>query len=241
MSILIGICDDNKIQVELIEAYLKSLELQEEIICLPYYNGEDLYEGFREKKLDIIFLDIEMGELNGIETGRRIRELDDQVLLVYVTGFREYALEAFELQSFHYLIKPITKERFEALMEGLVKRLAEMRLYREKKRSFVVRGKDKVHYLSHDEICYFEKKQRKIVVNTINGSYEYFATTKQLLAELEQGDFIQCHQGFVINLNRVSKLIGNKIYLKGIDYSLPVSRRFKKNVLFSIEKKLFKD
>ncbi len=242
MSISIAICDDNKVQVELIASYLQSFKFQEKIVYHLYYNGEDLYQGFQKINYDIVFLDIEMGGLNGIEIGRKIRELDKRVLLVYLTGYKEYALEAFEIQSFHYLIKPITNERFNKLMEQLIKRLAEIRLYqKEKKKSFVFKAKDQLHYLNTDEIIYFEKKQRKIVVNTTTGSYEYFATTKQLLEELNPEDFIQCHQGFIINLNRVSRLAGNIIYLKGYDDSLPVSRRFKKNVLLAIEKKLFRE
>lgn len=241
MVMSIAICDDDGIQVKLVETYIEAMKLEDGVICSSFYEGEELLEACKRSRFDVIFLDIEMEGLNGIEIGRRIRQMDHESILVYLTGFRNYAIEAFELQSFSYLIKPISEDRFKKLLLSVVDRLKEKKAYQEKMQYLTFKIGDTIYQFAHDEIYFFEKKQRKMIVNTQRGEYAYYGTVQELEQKLNSEIFCRCHQGYIININKISQIKDNGIYFPDICRIVPISRRYKKKIFQYIEKRLFKE
>ena len=106
--IKIAICEDEKEQQELLKSYIDQifdgLSVKYE---LEIYNlGEELLDSY-SKDIDILLLDIQMGQINGMDTARKIRELDDKVEIIFITSLIEYVLEGYEVRAYRYLIKPI--------------------------------------------------------------------------------------------------------------------------------------
>jgi len=132
MKLNIAICDDNINHLSVIEGYLEKFNSDTDIHIIKAHSGEELLDIVSDYSIDIAFLDIEMKELNGIEVGREIRTKFPESIIVFITGYRDYALEAFEIESFQYIIKPITCEKFYSVMEKIMLRLREKITYKKK-------------------------------------------------------------------------------------------------------------
>ncbi len=240
MILNIAICDDDSVHVDLIKSYIEFMDISYDINYTLAYSGEELLEKLNGKLMDIVFLDIEMNGLNGIEVGRKIREKNKDAIIVYLTGYRDYAVEAFEIESFHYLIKPIIEEKFVRVMERVLLRLKEKKDFRERIRIFTIQTKDKLIQLKYEEIYYFEKYFRKINVHTLNESIEFYGAMKDLLGEIDHSHFIRCHQSYIVNKSKIRKIGEKTIILNGKEeVFIPVSRRYKEAVRDEFCKKMF--
>ncbi len=237
----IAICDDEKHQIEIIKEYLS-----EALGNLPYTiveanSGEELIEKCQNENLDLIFLDIEMKELNGIETGKHMRELNKDAVIVFVTGFKDYALKAFEIRAFDYIIKPLTKKKFNIFFNDVKKRMKEIQFRHEKDQRLLVKSKSLMVELEYDDIVFFEKSGHQIVVHVNEKEpVSYYSSFKELKEVLGEGMFVQCHQGYIINMDFVASYRDKVLTLKGEYGQLPVSKSFVKIVKSAIERRLFK-
>ncbi|SCY50656.1 LytR/AlgR family response regulator transcription factor [Alkaliphilus peptidifermentans] len=240
MKITIAICDDHPIQVDLLKNFIEAMKLPIEIDYLLTYSGEELLLNIDKKILDIVFLDVEMKNINGIETGRIIRQKFPQAIIVFITGYKHYALEAFELYSFQYILKPITMEKMQDIMNKIILRIQELNVLNDISKLFVFKNKEEVVQLRVDDIYFFEKEFRKIKIQTKNGKYSYYGTIKLLLEELDSSLFIQCQQGYIVNRTKILEVRDYCIYFRDVNEKVPISRRFKKQVIEAFEKNLFR-
>jgi len=124
----IAICDDNMEYINTIENYIHSLR-KTSVECDAYQSGEELIRYFRdgEEQYDVIFLDMEMEKLNGIETANYIRAIDEHVIIVFVTSHTEYMRESFKCAPFRFLVKPVDGEEFETVFYDISKKLSKQR------------------------------------------------------------------------------------------------------------------
>lgn len=240
MTLNIAICDDEPIHVDLIKSYINSINIPYKINYILAYSGEKLLENLKENPVDIIFLDIEMEGIDGIQTGRKIREKDKNSIIVYLTGYKHYALEAFEIESFNYLIKPVTEERFAEEMERILLRIQEKKALEEKIKLFPIYTKDKLIQLLYDDIYCFEKSFRKIKVHTLNETIEFYGSMKDLIEQIDDSYFVRCHQSYIVNKNKIREIQENKIILNDKEeWYIPISRTYKKNVKHIFYENLF--
>lgn len=240
MSLIIAICDDNKIQVESTKQFIENTSINHDIKYFTANSGEELLEMERFiEDFDIIFLDIEMDGLNGIETAREIRKTNNRAIIVFITGFKDYALEAYELNTFHYLLKPISQEKISELMINIISRIGEIKAYQETEKLFIIKTKNKVIQLPYNEIYYFEKILRRIKVISLEEEITFTGTTSDLLKDIDNNYFIRCHQGFIVNRHKISKYKNDSIYFKDLDNIIPVSRSNKENIIRALKENLF--
>ncbi|MBU5676257.1 LytTR family DNA-binding domain-containing protein [Alkaliphilus sp. MSJ-5] len=241
MILNIGICDDDSVHVDLIKSYIHCIDMPYKVNYILAYSGEELLEKIKGYVIDVVFLDIEMKDLDGIQTGRKIREKDKDAVIVYLTGYRKYALEAFEIESFNYLIKPIIKEKFIRVMEKILLRLEERQALQEKKKTFPIQTKDKLIQLQYDDIYYFEKHFRKIKIYTLNETIEFYGSMKDLLEKIDFKYFVRCHQSYIVNKRKIREIRENTIVLKEKDeWNIPISRTYKKETIDSFCEILFR-
>ena len=240
MSLIIAICDDNKIQVESTKQFIEKTSIAHDIKYFTANSGEELLEMERIiEDFDIIFLDIEMDGLNGIETAREIRKTNNRAIIIFITGFKDYALEASEINTFHYPLKPISQEKISDLMINIISRIGEIKAYQETEKLFIIKTKNKVIQLPYNEIYYFEKILRRIKVISLEEEITFTGTTSDLLKDIDNNYFIRCHQGFIVNRHKISKYKNDSIYLRDIDKIIPVSRSNKENVIKILKENLF--
>lgn len=107
----IAVCDDDPIQVETIKAYINALDMNYEFNVIAAFSGEALLKRIKDHEIHIAFLDIQMKEMDGIELGKQIKAIYKNVIIVYITGFKDYAFHAFRVKAVDYMLKPVTEKR----------------------------------------------------------------------------------------------------------------------------------
>lgn len=199
----IGICDDEKITCGRIEDILLEIskELRIKFEIEVWYSGEDLCNYLKQGyKLDIIILDIDLLEGNGVEIGNFVRdELNDfYTAIVYISHEKNYAMQLFKIQPLDFLIKPIKKEDILNVINRYIRQnnMKNMQFEFQKGHS-----RCKVLY---NEIIYFQSSNRKIVIVTMKGKEEFYGKLKEI-TEAIPPMFLQIHKSYVINQNYVCK------------------------------------
>lgn len=224
----IAICDDiNEIVEELDEIVRRlAVSLHINVEIKKYYKGEDLLWDIEEKgTFDIILLDIEMGELNGIETARQIRAKDYFVQFLFISQHEGYYYEAFEVQPFAFLKKPIDEKELEEKLVKVINRLE----YRREDYSFTANN---IYYkLFLTEVLYFESSGRIVKVHTKNGEvYTHYEKLKKIEEKLEAGisKFIRIHRSLLVNSGYITKYYYDHVELiHGKSLTISESRRKK--------------
>ncbi len=168
MSIIvkIAICDDNISITSYIENLIDRFKSSNTIETEVFYSGEELVKDItkNESRYDIIYLDIEMKELDGIETAKKIREVDKNVKIIYITSHTDFSMTAYEVRAFRFMQKPIKDEIFERYFLDAIKEI-------DKGDNFLRHKFNKVEYsVAIKDIIYFEVCSRKTYIKTVNGS-----------------------------------------------------------------------
>ena len=193
----IGICDDGEnicVSIEnMLLQYAEEKKVQVEVQV--WYTGEGLKDYLEQgNHLDILFLDIELFKMTGIEVGSYIRNVLDNMGLqiIYISGKASYALQLFKTQPMDFLVKPILQEHIDHAMDMAIK------IIKKRSERFEFRqGKD-YYYIAMGDIVYFESKGKKVKIVTSQDTYETYGRLKDILKGLTD-DFIMIHQSFVIN------------------------------------------
>ena len=212
----IAICDEE----QPIREYLKSLTEK----CIPdsqvrlFGSGEALLRD--QTSFDVILLDVSLrGEdgnqtLNGMETARKIRETSN-AMIIFVTAFKEYVFEGYDVGAFHYLLKPVDEHKFAEVMQR-----AMWQLEREKEEmSLLIKADGSYMEVLAKNILYAENEARKIVLHTKNmpeSSYTFYEKMEVLEKRLGEG-FFRSHRGFLVNLREVYKYDATTIQMKNGD------------------------
>lgn len=221
----IAICDDE----ELIREQVKKLVAKQRPDASTdlYSTGEELLAA--NKSFDVVFLDIQMDGLNGIETARKLRKENAQTILIFITGIREYVFEAFDVHAFHYLLKPIEEKKFrevfrqaEAEAEKLEKQAPKLLWIKSGKRKLPLR---------QDGILYIENRAKKLEIHTEEGVIETYASMQDAQAQLKEA-FFRCHRGYLVNMAYIAEYSrtsitltnGDTIYMAKEKYSLFVKQ-----------------
>ena len=216
--IRIAVCDDQEIVCENVRKMILHEEEYRYEVDL-FRSGKELLEAGR--KYDILFLDIDMEGIDGIETARKIRLKDKKVKIVYVTAYSEYAGKAFSVHAFGYLLKPVKKT-------SVLKQVADALAYREEeqKPSPVLefetsQGRTRLHTA---DIYYFEIRGRQIKLAAEKGCYEMRGKIGDLRERMKDYGFASPHKSFVVNLDQIRNIKGYDIYMMSGEI-LPLSQK----------------
>lgn len=216
----IGICDDEAPQRESLQLSCERIlrEKQDELQFFAFSSGEGLL-GWLEKhpdELDILFLDIEMGDLNGMDTARRMRERDKRLVLVFVTGYPDYVFDGYAVAALDYVLKPC---RDTHLREVLNRALGA--LHRLAPDTFTVRNADGLFRIPKENILYLFSDKRLLTAVTTGRSYTYYGRLDEAERELGEG-FVRLHQRYLARAAAIDRIEGASAYVAG--NPLPISR-----------------
>lgn len=210
-SLKIAICDDEKILREQLQKLLMNQDAVSKIDSIDAYEtGSALLAA--KRRYDIIFLDIQMEGMNGIETARALRERKDDAVLIFVTGLKDYVFEAFDVSAFHYLLKPLREEKFAEVFERAVSEAEKTEQKKDGQEQLFIRRKGRCIRLDKAQILYVESRQRKVLIHTARESVEVYATMNGLERELGE-QFYRCHRGYLVNLSCITAYTGDTITL----------------------------
>lgn len=157
---------------------------------------------------DVVFLDIDMPGMNGLDAARELAEMRPGLFFVFATAFPEFALKAFELYSFDYILKPFDEARIRRTVRRLRDKISE-ELSRESQQSpgiLIEVDKQKI-FINPEEILYAESRRRKVFIKTEKGEYLATGDLNRIEQKLNPLVFFRCHKGFLVNLKKVKAII----------------------------------
>ena len=210
-SMRIAICDDEKNIRELIANKVVKQYPDAEIIF--FQSGEELL--LSDESIDILFLDIQMSGIDGMETARELRKKDKSVILIFVTAVEEYVFQAFDVGAFNYIVKPIDDRKFSDVLHRAVDEWSSQNINeKEPEERYVLINNSGVHTkVILDEIVYAEVFNRKVVIHKLDGEIEYYGKMSDLEA-LAGDSFFRPHRAYLINFKYVEKYDATTIYLE---------------------------
>lgn len=191
--IRIAIVDDEKLIREHIKIMIKNKQV--ESLIDTYSAGEELLR--TDKCYDMVFLDIQMEGINGIETARVLRQKTEDAVLIFITGIKEYVFDAFDVAAFHYLIKPIDEQKFADVFKRAVLEVGKKKP--KTNGQIFVKTRYRNVTLEQSDVLYIESRGKKVEIHTKTGVIDVYAGIGELEKQLKQ-NFYRCHRGYLVNL-----------------------------------------
>ncbi|WWR17810.1 LytTR family DNA-binding domain-containing protein [Lachnospiraceae bacterium JLR.KK009] len=216
--ICIAICDDEKHMSDHIRAMASDFfrKKNREIQLRTFLSGEDLlnYDG----QIDILFLDIQMKGMDGLETARKLRADKFRGFLIFITVLKEMVFQSFEVQAYDYLVKPVDEKQFGKTMERLYTSMQNA-----SEDSLLVQQGYERRIVPKDEIVFCEIIDRKIYLNLTSGEVvDYYERIENLESKLDS-HFFRCHRSYLINLKHLKGYKNGTAYMDN-GKEVPVSR-----------------
>ena len=211
MKLNIAVCDDEKAIREQIN---ELIEKEKPGVCPEFYEtGDSLLAA--GKQFDIVFLDIQMDGTDGIETAKLLRQRDEDAILIFITGIREYVFKAFDVAAFHYLLKPIEEDKFHEVFQRAKRELEKRK--KQRRETIFIKTRNRSFTLEKDSILYIESRAKKVEIHTVGENIEVYASMNEMQAQLGDG-FYRCHRGYLVNMAFVAEYDSESITLNNGEY-----------------------
>lgn len=202
----IAICDDEREICEQLKRMVQKQRADCEIFLFD--SGRRLLQS--RQRFSVILMDIQMEDMTGIETARALRMKDENAVLIFVTALKEYVFDAFDVSAFHYLLKPVSEEKFRRVFEAACREVQKRE--REAEEQIFFRTRNRSVTLFKRDILYVESRGRKVDIHTAGDCVTVYATMNGLQEQLG-GDFYRCHRGYLVNLAQVAEYEPDRILL----------------------------
>ena len=211
MRLNIAICDDEKAIREQINELIEKEKAG--IGTNLYETGDALLAA--DKKFDIVFLDIQMEGTDGIETAKKLRERDEDAILIFITGIREYVFQAFDVAAFYYLLKPVEADKFHEVFRRAERELEKRK--KQRRETVFIKTRNRSFSLEKDSILYIESRGKKVEIHTAGDTIEVYASMNEMEGQLGDG-FFRCHRGYLVNMAYVAEYDSGSITLNNGGY-----------------------
>ncbi len=188
-----------------------------EIEIQRYENALLFLQGYKGD-FDIVFMDIDMPMMSGMEAARSLRQVDPHVLLIFVTALARFALNGYEVDAYDFIVKPVQENFFEAKMNRAVKKLSS-----EQRTRLLIKSGDKSVRIFADEIIYVDIFNHVLTFHTEQGPFSTRGTMKDLMETLDGSLFAMCNKSYVVNMRHIEMLDGDEAVMTNGD-RLPISR-----------------
>lgn len=251
-QVRIAIVEDEALHADLLLQYIESWQRRQDMVKLHvrrYCHSAEFFFSWEEESFEMIFLDIQMPGLNGMETARRIRETDSCVKLVFTTGITDYLQEGYEVEAVRYLLKPITREKVWQCLDKLLQEPVRAPLLVFQSMEGVVKiPEGDIEYLEargHYTICHLRPAGRCMAERSQGGTeYRQEAAGQNqepteeiqlresfnvLCEKLSRRPFVRCHRSYLCSIAQIYRVERTEILLES-GRSIPLSRRMYESV-----------
>ena len=201
------------------------IELEKE-----FENPLDALKYLQDNKTDVVFLDINMPELDGMSLGKILSKLDENLKIIFITAYRDYAPEAFEIKAFDYLLKPYSDKRINEVLDNITK-LKEHEHTKEVSQinKITVTSDEKMFVISIDDIYYIEAGEKESIIHTKEHSYSSKIKISKWEELLPLWKFYRTHRSYIVNLDKITEVEPwfNGTYIlkiQDLKFKVPVSR-----------------
>ena len=218
----IAIIEDEKAHSDLLRSYLKdwSRQTKKPAMVEAFSSAESFWFQYEEKKdFDLLFIDIQMAGMNGMDLARRIRKQDSDIVIVFTTADSGYLEAGYEVEALHYLLKPLSREKIQNCLEKALAR-------RREERFVTLHTEEETRKIRQESINYVEARGRNCAVGLAGepGGLEVKENLSDLERLLDEGEFIKCHRSFLCRLSNIHH-IGKEEIVFDDGSAVPVSRR----------------
>lgn len=219
MTLKIAVCDDVVTERQLLISLIQAEHITCE--CIPYDSGEALLWDIEDgAHFDILFLDIFMNGISGVETAKHIRAVNSNALLIFVSSSDDFYRESYDLYAFNYLIKPLTKNK---LVEVLHRAIADL----NKDVNQVVRFSfdNSLHTIPCSQLLYLTSDKHIVYFHLTNGeTLKSYGKIDDFITQLPAKVFFRCHQSYIINLKHATSMTSSEFMLGEV--RVPISRKY---------------
>ena len=196
----IAICDDEVSMVQILEEKIKKL-LPDAVID-KYLSGDELIAS--GSKPDILFLDIQMPGMDGMETAKVLRQDNENMILIFVTAAEEYVFQAFDVGAFHYLVKPFSDEKLKEVVTKAVHNIKRSSRPEKDEKYIMVQTAGSHIKIFLRDIVYAEVYNRKVIIHTRSTDIEYYGKLQEL-SDMAGTDFFRTHRAYLVHFKYVEK------------------------------------
>jgi len=227
--IKIAICDDEEtFTIELTTLIKRYSEKSSIAICtVPYSDGSELLQNY-PIDVDLIFLDIQMPHMNGLQAAKAIRKLDPKVSIIFLTSMAQYAVEGYKYNATNFIIKPIQYVRLKNELDRW------LNLYKQEQTEHIIISNDTGKYkVPLSNLQYIETFGRNLMVHTENENIVAYRKMRDFENELSTSSFVRCHTSFLVNLLFVKRVEKLKIELT-TGAHIPISQPKRKDVMVKL-------
>ena len=217
----IAIIEDEASCYKQLESALQDWSIEHDVmISISYYEtGKKLLSG-TFLKYQLVFLDIDMPEISGMETARELRQVGYNNYIIFVTAHNEYVYEGYHVRALDYILKPITPKALENCLNPVLHEL-ESSVY-------ILRTATSIEKIPYSSIIAFATQGHYIEIITKQKTYQQKISLK-ILKQLLPEDFVQCHRTVIVNINHVVKLCGKNLYLTN-QTIYPISKQYMESI-----------
>lgn len=227
-KIQIALCDDEEFFLDEMDKFVSVYgnESKTELEIERYSNPQKLLDTIQKKRYDMLFLDVEMPEMTGMELAKRIRRTDTNVVICFVTSHQGYAIDAFQVDALGYVVKPIQYLDVKHLMER-----AKIQIHYHWDKDEADKKYLQIHTARDDQmldmskIIYIEKRRNQCVFHMVDGECVCYDTLAHIYPKLDAGRFYYTHQGYIANFDQIKEVKKNAVCFSATS-EIPVSRKY---------------
>lgn len=224
----VTICDDDKVVRDFIRSTLEYISIQHclSINIKEFESGEKFIDSYKkhDNHSNIIFLDIILESISGIEIAKIINEFNNGTQIILTSYSKDYILDGYEVGALNYLLKPLSKD---AIIKEFMRALDN--LYNTNTKLFKINQGSKLIAIPLVDINYFEAFNRKVIVHLDNESIEFYGKFDDVNKRVCDYGFSKCHRSYIVNISKITELSSSEITLLN-DIKIPVSRKFVRKI-----------
>lgn len=230
-KVRIALVDDDKEYLQKLSGYAQQAAKEKGLVCELglFEDGSQFVENYTEQ-FDMIFLDVEMPQMDGLDAAKRIRRMDPSACLIFVTSMAKYAINGYEVNALDFVVKPVEYFTF-------YDKFNKALLYQSKRRErslWLMDEEKETRKVSYSDIYYLEKEKNYIVYNTKCGKFRERGTMGQREEDFLRCGFAKCSSGCLVNLRHVQRIGKNTVWVN--ENAIPVSRQYRKTFLDELMK-----
>lgn len=195
----IAICDDEQRFRQELHERLSAYFIRNQIDCeiREFADGQTFVAV--NNTFDLVFMDYQLEDGNGIDFVRQIRRVNPNLLVVFLTVYAEHAIESIRLNTFRYLVKPVTDELLEEALDSFVK------LYKYTKK-IIVTANGKTYYIDADDVMYIEADKKYTSIRTVSGQIRCSKSISEFYSEIHNAHFFRTHRSYILNMKYISSI-----------------------------------
>ena len=227
------IIDDEESAVDELQYQLNCIDYVE--VVATYTDGIKACDEIDQLNVDVVFLDIEMPEITGVELARKLLKKDTSISIVFITAYPDYAIDAYDIGAVHYLLKPIKQEKLIQALERITHTnetddsLQIINDYNAEAGKIIIKNKDTITLIKIKDIIYIESNPSGTEITTNREKLFTTSRIKYWEENLCKLGFIRCHRSYIVNMEhvyRLIRLVGDNydLELDGQSATIPTSR-----------------